>query len=79
MLVKRNVYLQMLIDRINNGVIKVITDLRRSGKSTLLFRIFLDYLSSIGASHNNIIEIDLDSEQYEELLDYKKLCQYIIK
>ena len=78
MLVKRNVYLQMLIDRINNGVIKVITGLRRSGKSTLLFRIFHNYLLSIGASHNNIIEIDLDSKQYEELLDYKKLGQYII-
>ena len=78
MLVKRNVYLQMLIDRINNGVIKVITGIRRSGKSTLLFRIFHNYLLSIGASHNNIIEIDLDSKQYEELLDYKKLGQYII-
>lgn len=77
MIVKREVYLQMLIDRMNNGAIKVITGLRRSGKSTLLFNIFYDYLLSIGTNPNNIIKIDLDSEQYEDLLDYKKLGQYI--
>lgn len=77
MIVKRKVYLQMLIDRMNNGAIKVITGLRRSGKSILLFNIFHDYLLSIGTNPNNIIKIDLDSEQYEDLLDYKKLGQYI--
>lgn len=77
MIVKREVYLQMLIDRMNNGAIKVITGLRRSGKSTLLFNIFYNYLLSIGTDSNNIIKIDLDSEQYEDLLDYKKLGQYI--
>ena len=77
MVVKREVYLQMLIDRMNNGAIKVITGLRRSGKSTLLFNIFYDHLISIGINPNNIIKIDLDSEQYEDLLDYKKLGQYI--
>lgn len=77
MIVKRDVYLQMLIDRMNNGAIKVITGLRRSGKSTLLFNIFYDYLLSIGTNPNNIIKIELDSEQYEDLLDYKKLGQYI--
>ena len=77
MIVKREVYLQMLIDRMNNGAIKVITGLRRSGKSILLFNIFYDYLLSIGTNPNNIIKIDLDSEQFEELLDYKKLGQYI--
>ena len=77
MIVKREVYLQMLIDRMNNGAIKVITGLRRSGKSTLLFNIFYDHLISIGINPNNIIKIDLDSEQYEDLLDYKKLGQYI--
>ena len=77
MVVKREVYLQMLIDRMNNGAIKVITGLRRSGKSTLLFNIFYDHLISIGINPDNIIKIDLDSEQYEDLLDYKKLGQYI--
>ena len=77
MIIKREVYLQMLIDRMNNGAIKVITGLRRSGKSTLLFNIFYNYLLSIGTDSNNIIKIDLDSEQYEDLLDYKKLGQYI--
>ena len=77
MIVKREVYLQMLIDRMNNGAIKVITGLRRSGKSILLFNIFYDYLLSIGTNPNNIIKIDLDSEQFEDLLNYKKLGQYI--
>ena len=77
MIVKREVYLQMLIDRMNNGAIKVITGLRRSGKSILLFNIFYNYLLSIGTNPNNIIKIDLDSEQFEDLLDYKKLGQYI--
>lgn len=77
MIVKREVYLQMLIDRMNNGAIKVITGLRRSGKSILLFNIFYDYLLSIDTNPNNIIKIDLDSEQFEDLLDYKKLGQYI--
>lgn len=77
MMVKRDMYLQMLIDRMNNGAIKIITGLRRSGKSTLLFKIFYDYLLSIGNNPNNIIKIDLDSEEYEDLLDYKKLGQYV--
>ena len=77
MIVKRDMYLQMLIDRMNNGAIKIITGLRRSGKSTLLFKIFYDYLLSIGNNPNNIIKIDLDSEEYEDLLDYKKLGQYV--
>lgn len=77
MIVKRDIYLQMLIDRMHNGAIKVITGLRRSGKSTLLFNIFYDYLLSIGTNPNNIIKIDLDSELYDDLLDYKKLGQYI--
>lgn len=77
MIVKREIYLQMLIDRMNNGAIKVITGLRRSGKSILLFNIFYDYLLSIDTNPNNIIKIDLDSEQFEDLLDYKKLGKYI--
>ncbi len=77
MMVKRDMYLQMLIDRMNNGAIKIITGLRRSGKSTLLFKIFYDYLLSIGNNPNNIIKIALDSEEYEDLLDYKKLGQYV--
>jgi len=77
MIVNREIYLQMLIDRMNNGAIKVITGLRRSGKSTLLFNIFYNYLIETGIKSNNIIKIDLDSDEYEELLDYKKLGQYI--
>lgn len=77
MLVNRNIYLKKLIDRMNNGAIKVITGLRRSGKSTLLFDIFYKYLLSIGVKNDNIIKIDLDSDEFEELHDYKKLGEYI--
>lgn len=79
MIVKRDIYLQRLIDRMHNGAIKVITSLRRSDKSTLLFKIFYDYLLSLGVEEKNIITIDLDSDTYEELHDYKKLGNHTIK
>ena len=44
--IKRNFYLQELIDRMHNGLIKVVTGIRRSGKSYLLFNIFREYLIS---------------------------------
>ena len=69
LIVKREIYLQMLIDRMNNGAIKVITGLKGSGKSILLFNIFYDYLLSIDTNPNNIIKIDLDSEQFYIFLD----------
>lgn len=77
MIIKRDLYLQMLIDRIDNGAIKVITGIRRCGKSILLFNIFYEYLISTGINPNNVIKIDLDSDEFEELHDYKKLGQYI--
>ena len=67
----------MLIDRIDNGAIKVITGIRQCGKSILLFKIFYEYLISIGVNSNNVIKIDLDSDEFEELHDYRKLGQYI--
>ena len=76
-MIKRNIYLQKLIDRIDNGAIKVITGLRRSGKSTLLFKIFYNYLIEKGYDSSSIIQIDLDSDEFEELHDYKKLGEYI--
>jgi Predicted ATPase (AAA+ superfamily) len=77
MYVERNNYLKQLIDRKQNGLIKTITGIRRCGKSFLLFRIYHDYLLSIGVKESNIIQIALDSFENRELLDIQKLYDYI--
>ncbi len=61
-MIKRDLYLQRLIDRMHNGSIKVITGLRRCGKSVLLFDIFGEYLLSRGIDENHIIKFAFDSE-----------------
>ena len=71
--IKRDIYLQKLIDRQKNGAIKVITGLRRSGKSYLLFNLFYDYLLSTGVPKDHIIRIALDTDENENLLDYHDL------
>lgn len=74
---QRDYYLQKLINRENNGFIKVITGIRRCGKSYLLFNLFKKHLLESGVKSNNIIELSLDDDQNEELLDRKKLGEYI--
>ena len=61
-MIKRDLYLQRLIDRMNNGSIKVITGIRRCGKSVLLFDIFGEYLLQQGIDEGNIIKFAFDSE-----------------
>ena len=77
MLVERKVYLNQLIERKNNGMIKIITGLRRAGKSFLLFRIFKEHLLSQGVQSNHIIEIALDGIENEHLRDPKVCFSYI--
>ncbi len=55
MIIQRNHYLDKLKSRENNGLIKVITGLRRSGKSYLLFRLFYQYLREKGVEDTHII------------------------
>ena len=74
---QRDYYLQKLINRKHNGFIKVITGIRRCGKSYLLFNIFKKHLIESGVKSKYIIELSLDDEQNEELLDRKKLGDYI--
>lgn len=62
MLIPRNTYLNRLIDRMNNGMIKVITGIRRCGKSFLLFDLFYAYLLRTGIPAEQIIRIALDDE-----------------
>ena len=74
---QRDYYIQKLIDRKNNGFIKVITGIRRCGKSYLLFNLFKKHLIDSGVKSKQIIELSLDDDQNEELLDRKKLGEYI--
>ncbi len=75
--IKRDFYLNELIDRKENGLIKVITGIRRCGKSYLLFNIYYEYLLAQGVSGENIIRISLEDDRTEELRDPKKLSSYI--
>ena len=75
--VKRETYLQQLIQRKDNGMIKVITGIRRCGKSFLLFHIYKRYLIENGVDADHIIEIALDGIENEGLRDPKVCFQYI--
>ena len=75
--IKRDAYLQQLIERKDNGMIKVITGIRRCGKSFLLFTIFKRYLLENGIGSDHIIEIALDGIENEELRDPKMCFKYI--
>ena len=76
-MIKRDFYLNKIIERMWDGNIKVITGIRRGGKSTLLFDIFKDYLLSTGVKENNIIEIELDKRKYFKFRDPIYLCEYV--
>ena len=75
--IKRDAYLQQLTMRKDNGMIKVITGIRRCGKSFLLFNIFKRYLQENGVAADHIIEIALDGIENEELRDPKVCFKYI--
>lgn len=75
--IKRDIYLEQLKIRKNNGMIKIITGIRRCGKSFLLFVLYKKYLLENGVDKDHIIEIALDGIEYEELRDPKKCFQYI--
>lgn len=75
-MVQRKEYLEKLIQWKDDDVIKVVTGIRRCGKSTLLMQ-YQDYLKSIGIEENQIIAVNFEELEYEELCDYKKLYAYI--
>lgn len=60
MQIKRNFYLQQLVDGKQNGLIKIVTGIRRCGKSFLLFKLFRQYLLDVGVDSDHIIQIALD-------------------
>ena len=75
--IARNVYLNKLINRRENGMIKVITGIRRCGKSYLLDPLFKNYLLDSGVKEDHIIKIELDKEENKKYLDSHELNQYI--
>ena len=75
--IKRDYYLNKLIEARNDGLIKVVTGIRRCGKSYLLNRLFYNHLIESGVAEDHIVRIALDDTDNEELLVSKNLSKYI--
>lgn len=75
--IKRDKYLQKIINKKENGLIKVITGIRRCGKSYLLFNLFYEYLLEGGVDKDHIITIALDDDLYIKYRDPDELSKYI--
>lgn len=76
-IIKRDSYLNKLADKKDNGLIKVITGIRRCGKSFLLFNLFYDYLIESGVKKEQIITVALDDDLYVRYRDPDELSRYI--
>ena len=76
-MIPRDNYLQKLIDRMNNGMIKVVTGIRRCGKSYLLFDIFYNYLLQNGVDKEHIISLQLDDRMNIRYRNPDFLCEYV--
>lgn len=76
-MIERKQYLEQLISKKENGMIKVITGIRRCGKSYLLFNIYRQYLNSIGIDDSHIIELALDDDENIKYRNPIKLGEYI--
>ena len=76
-MIKRDFYLDKLIRNMCNGEIKVITGIRRCGKSVLLFDLFKDYLLKKGIQEEQIIEFELDQRKYYKYRNPITLCEYV--
>ncbi|MBK5194475.1 MAG: ATP-binding protein [Proteiniphilum sp.] len=75
--IKRDSYLKKLINSMHNDMIKIITGMRRCGKSYLLFIIFYNYLKEEGVDDNHIIQVDLEDRRNKALRDPDALLQFI--
>ena len=77
MIIRRDHSLQQLIDKKENGLVKVITGIRRCGKSFLLFNLFYDYLLESGVKEEQIISIALDDDTFVQYSEPEALSKYI--
>lgn len=78
-MIKRDSYIKRLAEKRKNGLVKIITGIRRSGKSYLLFNLYKNYLNSIGTDDSHIIQIALDRKEFDSLRNPKNLYNYILK
>lgn len=76
-MIQREAYLNRLIHSMWNGEIKVITGIRRCGKSVLLFELFFEYLLSQGVPESHILKIELDQRRYYRFRNPITLCEYV--
>ena len=77
--IRRDIYLNKLISKKHNGLIKVVTGMRRCGKSYLLFNLFKEYLLNEGVNENHIIEIAFDSFENRKYRDPEVLFPYLME
>ena len=75
--IERNIYLNRLIDSIGNGMIKIVTGVRRSGKSFLLFRLLVEWLQSQGIDDAHILKVNLEDRLNKQLRDPDVLLNHI--
>lgn len=75
--IKRDLYLTKLINRMNNGLVKVITGIRRCGKSYLLFELFYKYLKEQGVDDKHIIKLALDDRKNKKYRNPDVLCDFV--
>ncbi|MGN1120315.1 MAG: ATP-binding protein, partial [Oscillospiraceae bacterium] len=76
-MVKRERYLDRLVHNMWNGEIKVVTGIRRCGKSVLLFDLFYNYLLEQGVAEDHILRIELDQRRYYKYRNPIALCEYV--
>ncbi|MBQ3593918.1 MAG: ATP-binding protein [Bacteroidales bacterium] len=77
MIIHRDKYLKQLIDAKGNGMVKIVTGIRRSGKSFLLMTIFHQHLIEQGVKENHIIELSMDNRKNKRLRNPDRLLEYI--
>ncbi len=77
MVIPRDRYLELLVSRKHNGLIKIITGMRRCGKSFLLFKLFREHLIAEGVPESHIIRIELDDRRNKSLRDPDVCLEYV--
>lgn len=75
--IKRDIYLNKLIRKKGNGLVKIITGIRRCGKSYLLFNLFRNHLVSDGVSLDHIIAVQLDDRSNKDLRDPDAMLSFV--
>lgn len=78
-MIKRGEYLNRLISKKENGLIKIITGIKRCGKSYLLFELYKNYLNCQGIDDSHIIQISLDEKAFEDLRNPNRLYEYVLQ